>query len=186
MAWNLNQLGYKLVGIADVNCLVECQDGLDVEKLVKGRRPKGELDPDTFEKNYKVRKNSEWLDVDCDILVPAALEDVINKDNAHKVKASLIVEAANIPTTEEADKILEERGIDICVDFVSNLGGIRIYEVAIFGLVPCEPAAIVEDTVRLVRRQIKRVFEKAEKEGISTRKAARILFEPDVFDTPDI
>jgi glutamate dehydrogenase (NAD(P)+) len=186
MAWNLNQLGYKLVGVADVNCLVECQDGLDVEKLVTGRRPKGELNPDTFEKNYTVRKSSEWLDVDCDILVPAALEDVINKDNAHKVKASLIVEAANIPTTGEADEILASKGVDICVDFVSNLGGIRIYEVAIFGLVPCEPAAIVEDTVRLVRKQTRRVFEKAEKEGISTRQAARILFEPDVFDTPDI
>jgi glutamate dehydrogenase (NAD(P)+) len=185
MAWNLNQMGYKLVGIADANCLVECQDGLDVEKLVKGRKPKGEMDPATFEKKYVVRKNTEWLDIDCDVLVPAALEDVINKDNAHKVKASLIVEAANIPTTEEADKILAEKGVDICVDFVANMGGIRIYEVAIFGLVPCEPKAIVDDTVQLVRKQIKRVFEKAEKEHVSTRQAARALFEPDVFDTPD-
>ena len=96
MANSLDKMGYKIVGIADANCLVECQDGLDVKKLIAGRLPKSKVNPDDFESNYIVRKNSEWLDVDCDIIVPAALEDVINKDNAHKVKASMIAEAANI------------------------------------------------------------------------------------------
>lgn len=186
MALNLDQLGYKVVGIADANCLVVCQDGLDVKKLIATRKPKGELDQSAFETHYQVMKNSEWLDVDCDILVPAALEDVINKDNAHKVKASLIVEAANIPVTAEADKILFEKGVDICVDFVSNLGGIRIYDVAVFGLVPCEPQAIVDDTTSIIRKNTKLVFEKAKKEGRGTREVARELFAPDTFDTPDI
>ena len=186
MALNLDQLGYKVVGIADANCMVVCQDGLDVKKLIATRKPKGELDQAAFEKHYQVIKNSEWLDVDCDILVPAALEDVINKDNAHKVKASLIVEAANIPVTAEADKILFDKGVDICVDFVSNLGGIRIYDVAVFGLVPCEPQAIVDDTTNLIRKNTRLVFEKAKKEGRGTREVARELFAPDTFDTPDI
>ncbi|MDR2157185.1 MAG: Glu/Leu/Phe/Val dehydrogenase [Clostridiales Family XIII bacterium] len=186
MAWHLDQLGYKVVAIADANGLVECRDGLDVKKLVLGRKPKGELDANDFQRHYLVRPNDEWLDVECDILVPAALEDVINKENVHRIKASLIVEAANIPTTPEADALLAQRGVDVAVDFVSNLGGIRIYEVAVFGLVPCEPQAIVDDTVNLVRKQTRRVFEKAEQEGITTREAARILFGPDEFDTPDI
>ena len=186
MALNLDQMGYKVVGIADANCMVVCQDGLDVKKLIATRKPKGELDQSAFEKHYQVMKNSEWLDVDCDILVPAALEDVINKDNAHKVKASLIVEAANIPVTAEADKILFDKGVDICVDFVSNLGGIRIYDVAVFGLVPCEPQAIVDDTTSIIRKNTKLVFEKAKKEGRGTREVARELFAPDTFDTPDI
>lgn len=186
MAISLDKMGYKVVGIADANCLVVCKDGLDVKKLVETRKPKGELDSTSFEKNYIVMKNSEWLDVDCDILVPAALEDVINADNAHKVKASLIVEAANIPVTEEADKILFEKGIDICVDFVCNLGGIRIYDVAVFGLVPCEPQAIVDDTISLVRKNTRLLFEKSKKEGRGTRDIARELFAPDTFDTPDI
>ena len=186
MVTSLDKMGYKVVGIADANCLVECQDGLDIKKLVAGRKPKGEMNPDDFAPNYIVRKNSEWLDVECDILVPAALEDVINKDNADKVKASLIVEAANIPVTAEADEILEKKGVDICVDFVANLGGIRIYEVAVFGLVPCEPDAIVEDTTSLIRKNTKLIFEKAKETGKTTRQVAREIFAPDTFDTPDM
>lgn len=186
MANSLIQMGYKIVGIADANCMVECQEGLDVKELIQTRKPKGEMDQSVFKSNYIVRKNTEWLDVDCDILVPAALEDVINKDNADKVKASLIVEAANIPVTAEAQKILFDKGIDICVDFVSNLGGIRIYDVAVFGLVPCEPEAIVQDTVNLVRKNTKLVFEKGKKENRIMSEVARELFTPDTFDTPDI
>lgn len=186
MANSLDQMGYKVVGIADANGMVVCQDGLDVKKLVATRKPKGELDPEAFEDNYEYISNSKWLDVECDILVPAALEDVINKDNARKVKASLIVEAANIPVTAEADEILAEMGVDICVDFVANLGGIRIYDVAVFGLVPCEPAAIVEDTCRLIRKNTRLIFEKAAADQKTTRQVARELFVPDTFDTPDI
>jgi glutamate dehydrogenase (NAD(P)+) len=186
MANCLDKMGYKVVGISDANCLVTCKDGLDVKKLIETRKPKGEMDPAAFEENYTVMKNTEWLDVDCDILVPAALEDVINKDNAHKVSASMIVEAANIPVTPEADKILFDKGVDICVDFISNLGGIRIYDVAVFGLVPCEPEAIVNDTMELVRRDIRLVFDKAKKEGRGMREVAREIFAPDTFDTPDI
>lgn len=186
MANSLDQMGYKVVGIADANGMVVCQDGLDVKKLVTTRKPKGELDPEAFEDKYEYISNSQWLDVECDILVPAALEDVINKDNARKVKAGLIVEAANIPVTAEADEILAEMGVDICVDFVANLGGIRIYDVAVFGLVPCEPAAIVEDTCSLIRKNTKLIFEKAEADKKTTRQVARELFVPDTFDTPDI
>lgn len=183
---SLDKMGYTIVGIADANGLVECQDGLDVKKLIAGRRPKGELNPDDFEANYKWRKNTEWLDVDCDILVPAALEDVINKNNARNVKAKLIVEAANIPVTAEADEILKDMGVKIAVDFIVNLGGIRIYDVAVFGLVPCEPELIVKDTEELVRKNVKLVFEKADKEGKTNREVALELFAPTIFDTPDI
>ncbi len=186
MCNNLMQMGYTIVGIADANCLVYCPEGLDIAKLVATRKPKGELDPNAFESNYKVMKNSEWLDVDCDILVPAALEDVINKDNVNKVKATLIVEAANIPVTPEADKILHEKGVDIAVDFITNMGGIRIYEVVVFGLVKPEPAAIVKDTQDIIRRQTRRVFEEAKKSGKSQRQVAKEMFAPAKSDFPDI
>lgn len=186
MANHLDQLGYKIVGISDANGMVVCEEGLNVKKLIATRKPKGELDPTAFESNYKVLKNSEWLDVPCDILVPAALEDVIHAGNARDVKASLIVEAANIPVTAEADAILADMGVDICVDFVTNLGGIRIYDVAVFGLVPCEPKLIADDTMDLVRKNTRLVFEKAKAEGKTTRQVAREIFAPDVFDTPDI
>ena len=186
LAYCLDKMGYKVVGIADANCLVACADGLDVKKLVATRKPKGELDPEAFEPQYQVMKNTEWLDIDCDILVPAALEDVLRADNADQVKASLVVEAANIPTTAEADEILRRRGIDIAVDFVSNMGGIRIYEALVFGIVGPVPEDIVRDTETIIRRATRRVFEEAKRQGKSQREVARELFEPDVFDTPDI
>ena len=69
----------------------------------------------------EVLPNTEWISADCDILIPAALEDVINKDNADKIKASLLVEAANIPTTPEADEILQKKGVDVAVDLFPTL-----------------------------------------------------------------
>ena len=130
---------------------------------------------------------------ECDILIPAALEDVINKDNADKIKASLVVEAANIPTTPEADEILRKNNVDVAVDFISNLGGIRIYEAIIFRVVKIEnmndedaAAAIVKDTVDLIRKQTRVVFEEAAKTGEFTRDVARRLFTPDKSDTPDM
>jgi glutamate dehydrogenase (NAD(P)+) len=186
MAACLDKWGYKVVGIADANCLVTCIEGLDVKKLVASRKPKGEMDPNAFAPEYVVRPNSEWLDVDCDILVPAALEDVITEKNVHDVKASLIVEAANIPVTPEADKVLKEKGIDVCVDFITNMGGIRIYEVVIFGLVEPEPKAIVDDTINIIRRQTKRVFEESQKSDETTRQVARRLFSPGKSDFPDM
>ncbi len=186
MAYCLDKLGYKVVAISDANLLVSCEDGLNVKKLVETRLPKGELNKDAFESNYVVTENTKWLDVPCDILVPAALEDVINKDNAHKVKAKLIVEAANIPVTEEADAILHKNGVDICVDFVANMGGIRIYEALVFGIVGAVPADIVKDTEDIIRKQTKKMFEKAKAENKTHRQVARELFAPDTFDTPDM
>lgn len=185
MAYCLDKMGYKVVGISDANLLVHCAEGLDVKKLVATRKPKGELDRNAFEPNYEVGANVDWLDVDCDILVPAALEDVINMSNVDKVKASLIVEAANIPIAPEADKVLFEKGVDICVDFIANIGGVRIYEALVFGVVGAVPEDIVKDTERVVRKNTKLIFEEAKKQCKSHREVARQIFEPDVFDTPD-
>lgn len=189
---SLHKMGYKIVGIADVNGLVYCKDGLNVDRLIDTRLPKGEVNRDAFEENYEILPNSKWLEMDCDILIPAALEDVINEQNADKIKASLIVEAANIPTTKEADEILKRKGIDVAVDFIANMGGIRIYEAVIFRIVKIEhmndeeaAKAIVEDTENLIRKQTRCVFEEAKKTGEFTRDVARRLFVPDKSDTPD-
>ena len=83
--------------------------------------------------------------------------------------------------------------MDVAVDFISNLGGIRIYEALIFRVVKIEnmsdedaAAAIVKDTVDLIRKQTKVVFEEAAKTGEFTRDVARRLFTPDKSDTPDM
>ncbi|UOQ91855.1 Glu/Leu/Phe/Val dehydrogenase [Halobacillus shinanisalinarum] len=121
-ALKMSHLGYKVVGISDANLLVTCEEGLDVQKMIDHKNMYGEMDQAYFESHYTVRPNTEWLDVDCDILIPSALEDVINKSNADIVKANLIVEAANIPISTEGDEMIRQRGIDIVNDFVTNLG----------------------------------------------------------------
>ncbi len=180
-----DKLDYKVVGIADANRFVYCKRGLDIKKLVETKLPKGELNPAAFEPDYEEYENDKCLEAECDILMPAALEDVIHKGNADRIKASLIVEAANIPTTPEADEILKKKGIDVAVDFISNMGGIRIYEALIFQGCDTAPEAIVKDTEEIIRRQTRLLFEKAKETGRYTRDIALELFLPDKSDTPD-
>lgn len=182
----MDKLGYKVVGIADANLLVQCDDGLDVKSLIANRKPFGEMDKDKFDPKWKVRPNSEWLDVPCDILIPAALEDVINKKNANDVKASLIVEAANIPISAEGEEIIEKRGIDVVVDFVANLGAVRYYDAVLYGHIPAEVDAAVSDVERLCRKNTHNLFAEAKKSGRHQRQVAFEMFAPDIQDFPEI
>lgn len=187
-AKKLVEYGYTVVGISDANICVECQDGLDIDTLLKTRNAKfGELNKDHFKDNYIVRKNTEWLDVDCDILIPAALEDVINKNNADKVTASLIVEAANICTTPEADVILKKKGVNIGVDFLSNLGAIRAYDAVIFGILKNPTNQdVLDDIETICRGNIKELFTIAKKQNRYHREVAMEIFAPKTYDPFEI
>ncbi len=115
--------GCKVVGISDVTGAYYNDKGLDVlgaiEHAAKNRNLEG------FKGGDKI-SNGELLTSDCDVLVPAALEKVFTQENAAKVKAKLIVEGANGPTTREADDILQERGIVVVPDILANAGGVVV------------------------------------------------------------
>lgn len=181
-ALKLSQLGYKIVGISDANLLVTCEDGLDVQKLIKHKNVYGEMDKDYFESNYTVRPNSDWLDVDCDILIPCALEDVINQSNADAVNASLIVEGANIPISSEGDEIIKEKDIDIVNDFVANMGAIRFYDAIVFGLIKPDPQSVIDDIEKLCRKNTFQLFSIAKKQNRFQRDVAYEIFKPEVSD----
>lgn len=185
-AYKLNELGYKIVGISDAYGVVEEQNGLDINELLLHRNNFGEMDREYFKSTYKVRPNNEWLDVDCDILIPAALEDVINKDNAHKVTASLVVEGANIATTKEADEIFKNKDIDVVVDFVANLGAVRAYHSIIFGDLKHDCQAVLDDIEQICRSNTRKLFEVCKKENIYQRDAAYKIFEPSTSDPFEI
>jgi glutamate dehydrogenase (NAD(P)+) len=68
--------------------------------------------------------NEELLTCDCDVLIPAALDEQVHQDNANQVRAKVVIEAANYPTTPGADKILGDRGIDVVPDILANAGGV--------------------------------------------------------------
>ena len=113
--------GAKIVAVADHTGGVAKETGLDVPALIawvsENGGVKGFPDADAFE-------SSEIITWQADVLIPAALEAAIHKDNAAEVKACIIVEGANAPTTPEADAILNERGVLIIPDILANAGGV--------------------------------------------------------------
>jgi glutamate dehydrogenase (NAD(P)+) len=115
--------GARIVAVADHTGGVCAEAGLEVPALVAWVAEHGGV------KGFpsgEVFDGSEIITWDADVLVPAALEDAIHKDNAGDVKASIIVEGANAPTTPEADQILNERGILIIPDILANAGGVTV------------------------------------------------------------
>ncbi|WP_428848872.1 Glu/Leu/Phe/Val family dehydrogenase [Virgibacillus siamensis] len=118
----LHDAGAKVVGISDAYGALHDPDGLDIDYLLDRRDSFGtvtKLFNDTI-------TNEELLELDCDILVPAAVENQITEKNAHRIKADIVVEAANGPTTLEATKILTERGILLVPDVLSSAGGVTV------------------------------------------------------------
>ena len=115
--------GARIIAVADHTGGVAKDDGLDVPALdawvSEHGGVKGFPGGDAFE-------NSEIITWNADVLLPAALEDAIHKDNAADVKASIIVEGANGPTTPEADQILNEKGVLIIPDILANAGGVTV------------------------------------------------------------
>ena len=112
--------GFRIVAISDIYGAVENPDGLDVERLMEHMEETGSVKGFVGGKEYD---GGKILETDCDILIPAAVQDVITEENAPRIRAKLIVEAANAPTTPGADDLLSSKGVVIIPDVVANSGG---------------------------------------------------------------
>jgi glutamate dehydrogenase len=122
LAQFLHALGAKVVGISDVYGAIYEEDGLDIPSLLERRDSFG-----TVTKLFSnTLTNKQILEQNCDILVPAAIENQITQENAANIQAGIIVEAANGPTTIEATNILTERGVLIVPDILANAGGVVV------------------------------------------------------------
>ncbi len=115
--------GYKIVAISDVKGGIYNPHGLDPVKLTAHKRQQKTVS--TYRDGDFIT-NEELLELPCDILVPAAVEGVITEKNASKIKARLIVEAANGPITTEADAILRNKGVFVVPDILANAGGVIV------------------------------------------------------------
>lgn len=178
MARILGEQGYKIVGVSDSKGGVYCPEGVDTPCMMKCKKEKGTV-TQCESSCGKCEKctNEELIEKDCDILVLAALENQVHKDNADRVKAKIIIELANGPTTPEADKILEEKGVMVVPDILANAGGVTV---SYFELV--QNLSSYYWSADKIQRRLKpimvkawnRVYENQKKYNCSMRQAAFI------------
>ena len=116
--------GAKVVGLAEYEGAIWSDAGIDIDAVFNHRKTTGSILNFPGSTNFKT--NGEALEMECDILIPAALENVINKENAPRVKAKIIGEAANGPLTPEADEEFIKRGILVVPDMYLNAGGVTV------------------------------------------------------------
>jgi glutamate dehydrogenase (NAD(P)+) len=122
------ECGAKIVAASDVSGAIANSEGLDVPALLKYANEKGAGNKSRGVAGFPGAKplTSPIIEVDCDILVPAALENQITSDNAGRVRARIVAEGANGPTTPDADKILEGKGVHVIPDILCNCGGVTV------------------------------------------------------------
>ncbi len=123
-AVNLQEAGAVIIGIAEYNGGIFNPEGIDVEAVQKHREETGTILD--FPGAKTIKDGQEMLEYECDILIPAALENQITKQNAKNVKAKIIGEAANGPITAEAEEILLKKGVFIIPDLYLNAGGVTV------------------------------------------------------------
>ncbi len=117
--------GYKVLAVSDSQGGLHNPNGLDIPALIAAKKKSGIINRDAV-KGIKEVSNSELLEIPCDLLVPAAIENVITGENAGNIKAKAILELANGPCTPEADAILWKRGINVVPDILANAGGVTV------------------------------------------------------------
>jgi glutamate dehydrogenase (NADP+) len=166
--------GLKIVAISNENSGVYDPNGLNIMSCKKSLENNGGSEWGQGE----AISNKELLELDVDILVPAAIENVITKENANDIKAELIFELANGPTTNEADFILQEKGITVIPDILANAGGVVVsyYEWLQNRRGEFKSSNQVEkDLKKKIQYATFRTMSTKMKHGVSTRTAAYVL-----------
>ncbi len=162
----LAEQGAILVGAADSQGSVYDADGLDVNKLIRlkeaGKSVVDYPDGEKFDRDAIVG-------FECDIWIPAARPDVVNENNMAQLKAKLVVQGANIPLTEGAEKYLHERGVLCIPDFIANSGGVICAAMEYRGKIESEALEVIEKKIRTNTRL---VLEESRTKKITPREAA--------------
>jgi len=147
----LIEKGAKIVAVSDSKGAIYKPDGLNYEELLETKQTTGTV------KSYtggQIIENEELFRLPVDILIPGARPDVISEENARDIKAALVVEAANIPATREAERILHDRGILVVPDFIANAGGVITAAVEYKGGTEKEVFSVIKEKIVKNTRQI--------------------------------
>jgi glutamate dehydrogenase (NAD(P)+) len=174
-ARSMYELGAKVVAVTDVYGGIYNPNGLDIPALMEHVQRTGKVSD--YEHGEEIT-NADLFGIDCDVLIPAALENQIHKDNADQIKAKLIAEGANGPTTPEADRILREKGVTIVPDILANAGGVTVsYFEWVQGLQSFfwSEKEIHDRLERIMTEAFEDCWAMANKKNVDMRTAASIL-----------
>ncbi len=172
----LHRAGVRVIGIADAQGLVHNPArGLDVPALLATRKP-GAIDRAVLRADDEQRPVEAWLDVGCDLVVPAATSNAVTGSNVDRLQVKAVAEAANVPLTAEAEQRLLERGIPVIPDFVANAGAVAWAWWTVFELVSDAESArrMVSARIRQVVRELVAAWMATE---LSPRAAASVRAE---------
>jgi glutamate dehydrogenase (NAD(P)+) len=164
--------GARVVAVSDVGGGTYNAKGLDLEAVAKHQREA--MSVSTYDGGDEV-SNEELLELECDVLIPAAIQGVINTSNVEDIKASLVVEAANGPTTPAADEVFKDRGVTVVPDILANTGGVTVsyFEwVQNIQQFKWELDHVNAELEKRMTSATASVFSKAESEGLPLRDAA--------------
>jgi glutamate dehydrogenase (NAD(P)+) len=173
----LRRFGIRVVGVADRLGLVYRQEGVDVPALLAIRDAWGVMDRERLPAGHVMRPGDDWWQVDADVLVPAAVAGSVEARVASGTAARLVVEAANLPVTPEADAILHRRGIVVVPDFVANAGGAGAFAAALAENVEPTAAAVLAHIGATIGGWTERILDEARRRDVPPREAAQSLLD---------
>jgi glutamate dehydrogenase (NAD(P)+) len=169
--------GCKILAVSDISGGLYCSDGLDIDKLLAWTK-EGNYLQDYKDSNYKLISNEDLIISKCDVLVPAALENQITKDNAKEIECKIILEGANGPTTPEADDILYNKGIHVLPDILANAGGVCVSYFEYIQDIHSyfwKLERINKELKRIIVEAFEEVYKVSKERNISLRTAAYVL-----------
>ena len=181
-AMYLESMGCKIVGVSDTSGGIHSTNGLVVDQVMAHKRASGACQGFPGSENIS---NEDLLELQCDILIPAAMEGQITRSNADRIKANLVVEGANGPTSPAAEAILAERGLTLVPDILANAGGVAVsyFEwVQDLQYLFWTRAEIDNRLEQIMVRSFGEVASEAEKRGSTMRDAAMVLAVQKVVD----
>jgi glutamate dehydrogenase/leucine dehydrogenase len=117
------QVGYRIIGVSDSGGGIHNPEGLDPRAVLQHKRSTGSV---VGFKNADIIDGEDVVGLDCEVLVPAAMEEHVREDNADSVRANLVLEVANYPITPKADVLLQERGVTVIPDILASAGGVVV------------------------------------------------------------
>ena len=171
----LARAGVRVVAVADREGLVRCDDGLDIEALLRSRDEHGVIDRAALRDGDGTADRDTWLDVPCDLLVPAAMSYVLTIDEVERVRARAVVEGANMPTLPEAEAALVRRGIPVVPDFLANVMTNAWWWWVVFGDIEPTAAASFAKIDTVMRRLVETVERDSRTSNRTLRECALAL-----------